>query len=118
VQRIYLEVLTCKTLSHPNVIQVFGIHNDPDHVSSYIVTPWMKNRNVRKHLPFLKTNSSGYSTADVLTLAHSWVSTYLCGHIPLMLITYLVWQIEDVAQGVLYMHQESLAHGDIRGVRS
>ena len=72
-QQIYLEILTCQTLNHPNIIKVFGIYENL--TDSHIITPWMKNGNICKYLPDLKRKATSSSEEDIVALGNAWVST-------------------------------------------
>lgn len=80
-KQMYLEILTSMTLRHPNVIQVFGLHRDL--TSSYILTPWQAQGNLRYHLNMLRNTPERYSHWDVCASANQWVSsqyTYIIGY--------------------------------------
>lgn len=68
---MYLEVLSCATLRHPNVIRVFGVHRNAS--DSYILTPLMPYGNVRYHIPKVKADQISHTPNELLAFVHTLV---------------------------------------------
>ncbi|KIP02949.1 hypothetical protein PHLGIDRAFT_270672 [Phlebiopsis gigantea 11061_1 CR5-6] len=94
IQRMYLEILSCMSLKHTNIIEVFGLYKDA--TSSYILTPYLQHGNIRAYVPKIKEKHAYYGVVDIIEWVHAL--------------------IVDIAKGVKYLHDEYIAHGDLRGV--
>ncbi|KAJ7844191.1 kinase-like domain-containing protein, partial [Mycena leptocephala] len=81
------EALIWRQLCHSNVLPFFGIYYLENRTRLCLVAPWMENGNIMK---FLTNNNP--SNTDRLSL------------------------ILDVAQGLQYLHEEEVTHGDLKGV--
>lgn len=50
---MYLEILTCRTMQHPNVLTITGVPRNLASLS--VVTPWLRNGTVHDYLDKLST---------------------------------------------------------------
>lgn len=81
------EAVTWRQLSHPNVLPFYGVfHLDKNPPRLCLAAPWLENGNVVHYLAERAPNTN-------------------C--IPLII---------DVAQGLEYLHGESIIHGDLKGL--
>jgi serine/threonine protein kinase len=67
LQDLAREVLIWKELDHPNIIQFLGVDTTLRHPLYCLISPWMKNGNVKT---YLKHNPD----ADRLALVHTFSS--------------------------------------------
>ena len=72
-----------------------------------MVSKWMSNGNINQ---FVETHQDA-NRFDLVCFP----SRFLASHI----ITngYLILQLGDVAEGLIYMHEQGMVHGDLKGVR-
>ncbi|KAF9785170.1 kinase-like domain-containing protein [Thelephora terrestris] len=84
VGRFCKEVITWRTLRHPNVLPLIGVTMSEAQFA--MVSEWMSNGNINE---FVKANP-GENRLKLL---------------------------EDVARGLIYIHQQGMIHGDLKGVR-
>lgn len=64
---MYLEILTCRTMQHPNVLTIAGVPRNLASLS--VVTPWLRNGTVHDYLDKL---SATYSVTPIWLL-NKWV---------------------------------------------
>ncbi|KAF9646821.1 kinase-like protein, partial [Thelephora ganbajun] len=81
-RRFCKEVMTWKTLNHPNVLLLLGATIDNNQLM--MVFEWMTNGNINE---FIK--------------AHNDVNRFEL--------------LKDVARGLMYMHDQAMVHGDLKG---
>ena len=97
--------MTWNALRHPNVLPLLGVTMTESRF--VMVSGWMDNGNINE---FVKTDPN----ADRLGLVRS-----LFGPYPrLPLTTTRTLQLGDVTKGLIYMHDEGMVHGDLKGVCS
>ena len=80
------EVEVWKTLSHPNVLELFGASSTTGEPPWFLVSPYMKHGSLVKYLKNVKSNSS----------------------INLLKMVY------EVAMGMAYLHGQGVLHGDLK----
>ncbi|KAI0088665.1 kinase-like domain-containing protein [Irpex rosettiformis] len=93
LRQMYLEVLSCQSLSCSNVVKILGIYQARDEV--YIVMDYFPRGNTINY----RTQVLGfqnYRNGRLLDLVHKW--------------------IVELSIGLSYLHEEGIVHGDIRGV--
>ena len=101
-QRFCKEAMMWRSLSHPNVLPLLGVIMASSRFA--MVTEWMDHGNINQ---FIKVHK-GINRFELVG-----ISSYCQLH-PLLTIC---WQLEDVAGGLIYMHDQELIHGGLMGVR-
>lgn len=72
-QRMYLEVVSCWTLSHPNVLPLLGI--TVDIAGTSLILPFKEVGNMSALVAELRAGSSAVAyQGPLVTLSHRWVS--------------------------------------------
>ncbi|CAL1717305.1 unnamed protein product [Somion occarium] len=89
-QKLQYEALLWRNLSHRHVLPFFGIDNHIFHRSPCMVSPYMRNGNVRHKAEGLIKR--GYSPDDLYYLH------------------YLFKWMHEIAQGLAYLHREGIVH--------
>ncbi len=75
---MYLEVLTCQSMSSPHVIQLYGVSEMSG--MAYIVMPYYSNGNAIAHLSRARA-SQVYQGDRLSHLVHRWVRAFkYCYH--------------------------------------
>ncbi|KAI0088682.1 kinase-like domain-containing protein [Irpex rosettiformis] len=93
LRQMYLEVLTCQSLSSPRVIQLYGISESRG--MAWIVIPYFSRGNAIGYLARVR-GSPVYQNGGLVALVNKWIF--------------------HLADGMRYLHEEGIVHGDIRGV--
>ncbi|KAF7378237.1 Kinase-like protein [Mycena sanguinolenta] len=87
-RRFYREALIWQRLRHPNIVPLIGIDTENFPPSLCLVSPWMKNGTVNAYLRG-KEGDERQRTINRL--------------------------IREIAQGLAFLHDEGIVHGDLRG---
>ena len=101
-QRFCREVMTWKSLRHPNVLPLLGVKMGGRHFA--MVSEWMDNGSIND---FIQANPD----ADRFKLVGHQSS--FVAHPAL---TYALLQLKGVTRGLIYMHSQGMIHGDLKGV--
>ena len=99
------EFVTWKALCHRNVLPLIGVIMTKDKFA--MVSEWMSNGNINQ---FVKVNWNTNRFELV-----SFPSKFLQSS-PLV-DDGVIRQLRDVAKGLIYMHEQGMVHGDLKGVR-
>ena len=70
---MYLEVLTCQSLSSPRIIKLYGIAEA--NGMSWIVMPYFSRGNARMYLDKVR-ESPVHQNGGLVSLVHKWVSRH------------------------------------------
>jgi len=102
-QQFCKEVILWNSLSHPNVLKLVGVLGGIGQYQFATVSEWMAHGNIMQYIREKATNRLGlvhiYSRVTVFS-AEPWV------------------QLHGAVQGLKYLHDASLTHGDLKGVRA
>jgi serine/threonine protein kinase len=101
VQRFCKEVAMWKNLSHPNVLNLIGITDTLEDGRFSMVSEWMANGNIMEHVR-----------------AHAGNHLKLVGRNRVILRRYLLstFQLTGAIEGLRYLHNANIVHGDLKGV--
>ena len=89
-----------KNLSHPNVLYLIGAPDTLEDGMFSVVSEWMANGNIMEYV----RNSPGNHLK-------------LVGHDYTFLFNLLNnFQLADAAEGLKYLHNANVVHGDLKGV--
>jgi len=102
MQRFCKEVMTWKTLRHPNVLPLIGVMMSETQFA--MISDWMVNGNIND---FVKAHPD----ANRLELVSSSFRVSL-----LSLTAESFIELGDVARGLIYIHYQGMVHGDLKGV--
>jgi serine/threonine protein kinase len=94
-----------KNLSHPRVLPLLGLNADNFENHVCMVSPWMERGTAAKYLEANKDLPNHVVDTMVRPEPRRGVLT----------LTYLT-QILETAQGVAYLHDNEIVHGDLHGV--
>ena len=89
-----------KNLSHPNVLDLIGVPNTLEDGRLSMVSEWMTNDNI---MEYVRKNAGNH----LELVSHSHIFFW---H---LLNTF---QLADAAEGLKYLHNVNIAHGDLKGV--
>ncbi|TCD61785.1 hypothetical protein EIP91_007939 [Steccherinum ochraceum] len=89
------ECLLWRNLHHKHILPFFGINKELFHGTPCMVMPWMENGNVRHAVSSL-VSEDPESQQELQRKVHKW--------------------LQHMASGLAYLHEEGVAHGDLRGV--
>ena len=103
IQRFCREVTLWKSLCHPNVLPLLGV--TMTETRFVMVSEWMENGNINE---FTKARAD----VNLFELVRSPGP-----HFYLMITIVRLPQLEDVTRGLIYMHDQGIVHGDLKGVR-
>ena len=101
-QRFCKEVMTWRSLSHPNVLPLLGVMMTSKRFA--MISEWMDHGNINEFIEV-------YSGVNRFELVGT--SPHFQLHTPLTTRR----QLEDVAKGLIYLHDQAMIHGDLKGVR-
>ncbi|KAJ7134098.1 kinase-like domain-containing protein, partial [Mycena filopes] len=87
-RRFCREALVWQRLRHPNIVPLIGIDTESFPSSLCLVSPWMKNGTAIKYLSSIRP-AERLHTVDRL--------------------------IREIAQGLAFLHDQHVVHGDLRG---
>ena len=93
-----------KRLRHPNVANFLGFSSDSPPFS--LVYPWMSNGNLSRYL-------REHPEVDKLGLVSQGAVVDSS-----TILTFLLCQLLNVAEGLTYLHQYNVVHGNLTGVSS
>ncbi len=101
-----MEAIMWSHLSHPNLLPFYGIYHPHERLGSVcLVSPWMQNGNIND---YLKVHPDVPRLHLVCT----------CAAILQLFLFLLSIKVHDTLAGLDYLHQKSIVHGDLKGVRS
>jgi len=89
-----------KNLSHDNVLNLTGVPDTLEDGRFSMVSEWMSNGNI---MEYVRDNASNH----LKLVGHNHVSLY-------HLLSTL--QLADAAEGLRYLHNANIIHGDLKGV--
>ena len=95
--------MTWKTLSHPNVLPLLGVTMIENHFA--MISEWMANGSITE---FVWANR-GVNRFKLVRFE------VFCWHCSLLSTAWLM-QLQDVAEGLIYIHSKAMIHGDLKGV--
>jgi len=95
--------MTWKSLHHQNVLPLLGATMD-DKVFA-MVSEWIVGGNINE---YIKAHGNA-NRFELVSFQRSAMTSFV-------LTTVQPLQLKDVARGLVYMHDEGLAHGDLKGV--
>jgi len=103
MQRFCKEVITWKALHHPNVLPLLGVTMVDKHFA--MVSEWMENGSINQYI-MVHRDVNRFELVGFLFLSqlHS------------ALMATLLVQLQDVSKGLIYMHNQGMVHGDLKGV--
>ena len=97
--------MTWKSLCHPNVLPLLGVIMSETQFG--MVSEWLPNGNINQ---FVKTHWDA-NRFDLVCSPFRFLASYL------VVDGYTIPQLGDVAVGLIYMHEQGMVHGDLKGVR-
>jgi len=98
-QRFCKEVAMWKNLSHPNILHLIGVPDTLEDGKFSMVSEWMANGNI---MEYVRGNSGNHLK--------------LVGHNPISFHLLSIFQLADAVEGLEYLHNVNIAHGDLYGV--
>jgi serine/threonine-protein kinase TNNI3K len=102
-QKFFHEALVWRNLKHPFILPFIGIDCETFLSSLCMVSPWMEGGTVLKYL-----NDHGKACIDKLV---GFPVQFRGCH-----TLNFEFQLLQIAQGLEYLHSQSIVHGDLRGV--
>ena len=103
-QQFSKEVILWNSLSHPNVLKLLGVLGGIGQYQFATVAEWMDHGNIMQYIRDNATNR--------LTLVR--IPAFRGQRFP----TEHVEQLYGAVQGLKYLHDANLTHGDLKGVRA
>jgi serine/threonine protein kinase len=105
------EALVWRQLRHPHVLPFFGVDAETFKATGHIcmVSPWMSRGTLAQLIS--STNVPGPNRIRLVRLLVSL-------RVTLTLTPYLERKLQQVAEGIAYLHLLKIVHGDIHGVCS
>ena len=100
VQRVCKEVAMWKNLSHPNVFNLIGVPDIFEDGKFSVVSEWMANGNIMEYV--------GRNSGNHLKLV-CYNRIFPCRSLN-------TFQLADIAEGLGYLHNVKIVHGDLKGV--
>ena len=89
-----------KNLSHPNILNLIGVPDTLEDGKFSMVSEWMINGNIMEYVRSSAGNHLRLVGFNLIFLCHS-LSTF---------------QLVDAIEGLKYLHNTNIAHGDLKGV--
>ena len=89
-----------KNLSHPNILELIGVPDALEDGRLSMVSEWMPNGDITR---YVRDNSGNH----LKLVRHGRVS---CGR------SLSALQLADAVEGLEYLHNANIAHGDLKGV--
>ena len=89
-----------KNLSHPNVLNLIGVPDTLEDGRFSMVSEWMAGGNI---MEYVRKNAGNY----LKLVGHDYT-------FPCHLLSTL--QLADAAEGLKYLHNANIVHGDLKGV--
>jgi serine/threonine protein kinase len=90
-----------RNLSHPNVLNLIGVSDTIKEGRLSVVYEWMANGNI---MEYVRTNAGNH----LKLVGYNRVTPY---HHLLNTL-----QLEDAVEGLKYLHQTGIVHGNLKGV--
>ena len=103
-QQFSKEVILWNSLSHPNVLELLGVLGGIEQYLFATVSEWMVHGNIMQYVRNNATNR----------LALVRISAFRGQCYP----TEPLQQLSGAVQGLKYLHDANLTHGDLKGVRA
>lgn len=97
-------VVLWSKLSHPNILKFLGAHEDTQRKKLTTISKWMTNGDIVRYIE--------YNSVNRLELVRS--SAFPPPHPD---FTILWSQLHGAAEGLKYLHDQSIVHADLNGVR-
>jgi serine/threonine protein kinase len=100
------EALVWHYLRHPNIVPLLGVDGTTfPGLTMAMVSPWMRQGSVLNYMTEHSPSSQ-------------YAITLVCSHFPaIQSLPELPMQLNDVIQGLMYLHSENIVHGDLCAVR-
>jgi serine/threonine protein kinase len=94
-----------KALNHPNILPLLGVEMTETWFA--MVSEWMTDGNINqfvaKHWDANRFALVGFSFKPLSPL--------------IFIDDYVISKLGDIAKGLIYMHDQGMVHGDLKGVR-
>jgi serine/threonine protein kinase len=100
LQRFCREAVTWKHLRHPNILPLLGVTVGEHQLA--MVSEWMENGNINEFIQ----KDEHVNRTELVRCHLTPQEPYRC----------TVWQLVGVANGLMYMHDLRIVHGDLKGV--
>ncbi len=110
IQQFYQEVIVWQSLRHEHILNILGVTYLSDLGAIAMVSPFMSHGS----LGLERRNSEKVSTQSINT----WVSSVIASYDHKVFSDSSLGQIKQIAQGMAYLHDQQIVHGDLRAVRS
>ncbi|TCD71742.1 hypothetical protein EIP91_005508 [Steccherinum ochraceum] len=94
-QACYEESLLWRTLVHKHILPFLGVSTTAFGQTPCIVLPWMKNGDILHFMDVLKVQGK-FEGPELAITVNQW--------------------LYEIAQGIEYLHDEGIVHGDLRGI--
>lgn len=91
-----------KTLQHPNVLSLIGV--TMTETSFAMISEWMVNKNINE---FVKAHPDE-NRPRLVSFLHKSLPGFADNHV--------IIQLSGVARGLIYIHEQGMVHGDLKGV--
>ena len=89
-----------KNLSHPNILDLIGVPDTLEDGRLSMVSEWMPNGDITRYVRDNAGNHLGL-------VRHDWV--FYCWSLSAL-------QLAEALEGLEYLHDANIAHGDLKGV--
>ncbi|KDQ51595.1 hypothetical protein JAAARDRAFT_199049 [Jaapia argillacea MUCL 33604] len=101
---LFQEALVCRQICHPSILPFHGVWREKEGKLPYLLAPWMAHGNAHK---FSQAERRGHVIDRLVSGAVSLPSHAYTRHLEQQLI--------GVVEGLAYLHQEGIIHGDLTG---